>query len=795
MNIFGSSTSAGKLEAQLKQKTVQMDNLDSTLIATKRELAQERRDRETAEQELASRAKFLNELEDQNNKLTKLLKQKSEYAFSLSSQIEAKARELQHHEDLLHQEKARSFHTTKELQESLARQKALEHEIARVNSTASLAERTYRAAQSERGKEISGLSEELVSAHHSLEAQQAQLASFEAKVQNGQLDTDNRMHSMDSLKAKVLSLENQLMAERASAQKKLQQLGEACEDASREAKERGRETEQLQAAVEVKDAKISTLSDQKLAVEAQLQAASAHSSHGKVDKKTHEEVLEAKGQLKQHVQDLQRRLKDSEQAVAEMQSKLAAAATELDDVRAQVESGKSSSESRDTAVANMQMALSKHQKEAEAAATAHAHQLAQAVADLEASERTVADLRSTQSQLEHERDTLSDKLRRGAEAVSKTATLREKLEAKLAKLAADKTAAEEDAAAAKATATQLERDMVELQRCSAKNAQDRDEARRAVGKLESEVGDLRGRVAEHDLARSNASHHVLAAPNSDGGRNYAALREQCLAKEAEVTSVKSELADVKKQLKEERGKREEAKSALISEQQYFASKLAELEGMTRGSATGTPGSQVHNHIQRMKKQLQAVGDGGDVAHVAKRTMLTPSQPVPPARPPSRSPLTPKTTLSQPRLSSDASPARSATPRSGKGLTAQDSAQYWHRRYEEQSSKLSQLESAHRSLKVQLLRSGGTVGSVAFASVRTPSAKTPTLGQVSATPPTRTETCSQPTAGLNVRRELDFSNSEAASANVGAEDLSRIGQENSGGFGSVSPALALTGSES
>lgn len=39
-----------QLEAQLKQKTVQMDNLDSSLIATKRELAQERRDKETAEQ-------------------------------------------------------------------------------------------------------------------------------------------------------------------------------------------------------------------------------------------------------------------------------------------------------------------------------------------------------------------------------------------------------------------------------------------------------------------------------------------------------------------------------------------------------------------------------------------------------------------------------------------------------------------------------------------------------------------------------------------------------------------------
>lgn len=179
-----------------------------------------------------------------------------------------------------------------------------------------------------------------------------------------------------------------------------------------------------------------------------------------------------------------------------------------------------------------------------------------------------------------------------------------------------------------------------------------------------------------------------------------------------LLQVKRELADARSQLKEEAGKREEAKTALISEQQYFASKLVELEGMTRGmtprlafisrsvasgkqsflrayvvlmclpcsgAPSGTPGSQVHDHIQRMKKQVQAVGDGEDISRVAKRTMLTPAASVQPLRPPSRSPLTPKTGLSQPRLGSDASPAHSATPRSGKCVTAQDSAQYWHRR--------------------------------------------------------------------------------------------------------------------
>lgn len=188
-------------------------------------------------------------------------------------------------------------------------------------------------------------------------------------------------------------------------------------------------------------------------------------------------------------------------------------------------------------------------------------------------------------------------------------------------------------------------------------------------------------------------------------------RRRCLADTPGLLQVKRELADARSQLKEEAGKREEAKTALVSEQQYFANKLAELEGMTRGmtplpasalqsmecgdavpyacgvlislpcsgAPSGTPGGQVHDHIQRMKKQLQAVGDGDDIARVAKRTMLTPAASTQPPRPPSRSPLTPKTGLSQPRLGSDASPAHSATPRSGKCVTAQDSAQYWHRR--------------------------------------------------------------------------------------------------------------------
>lgn len=61
------------------------------------------------------------------------------------------------------------------------------------------------------------------------------------------------------------------MAERSSAQKKLQQLEEACDDATREIKERRRDSEQLQAVLEAKDAKLSALNSEKLGLESQLQ--------------------------------------------------------------------------------------------------------------------------------------------------------------------------------------------------------------------------------------------------------------------------------------------------------------------------------------------------------------------------------------------------------------------------------------------------------------------------------------------------------------------------------------------
>lgn len=47
-----------QLETQLKQKTVQMDNLDNALSVTKKELAEQRREKELAEQVLVQLVTF-----------------------------------------------------------------------------------------------------------------------------------------------------------------------------------------------------------------------------------------------------------------------------------------------------------------------------------------------------------------------------------------------------------------------------------------------------------------------------------------------------------------------------------------------------------------------------------------------------------------------------------------------------------------------------------------------------------------------------------------------------------------
>lgn len=65
--------------------------------------------------------------------------------------------------------------------------------------------------------------------------------------------------------------ENLLMAERASAQKRMHQLEEACDDASRELKERRCDAERLQTSLEIKDAKLAAANNEKLELESKLQ--------------------------------------------------------------------------------------------------------------------------------------------------------------------------------------------------------------------------------------------------------------------------------------------------------------------------------------------------------------------------------------------------------------------------------------------------------------------------------------------------------------------------------------------
>lgn len=118
-------------------------------------------------------------------------------------------------------------------------------------------------------------------------------------------------------------------------------------------------------------------------------------------------MVQAKDQLEQHNQHLQRRLQESEAEAAALQSKLSTAASDLEELRAQVQcrghclpdsisgttqltvtvliqvaTGKASSNSHDTALSNMQIALEKHQEEAAAAAAAHEHAMAKVLADV-----------------------------------------------------------------------------------------------------------------------------------------------------------------------------------------------------------------------------------------------------------------------------------------------------------------------------------------------------------------------------------------------------------------------------
>jgi Skp family chaperone for outer membrane proteins len=79
----------------------------------------------------------------------------------------------------------------------------LETEVARVNSSFAQVAQKLKDLQRERGKEVDGLQEELLSAQHSLEQQRAQLQDAAAKMQSGQLDQENRGISIESLRSKL----------------------------------------------------------------------------------------------------------------------------------------------------------------------------------------------------------------------------------------------------------------------------------------------------------------------------------------------------------------------------------------------------------------------------------------------------------------------------------------------------------------------------------------------------------------------------------------------------------------
>ena len=79
----------------------------------------------------------------------------------------------------------------------------LETEVSRVNSSFAQVAQKLKDLQRERGKEVDGLQDELLSAQHSLEAQRAQLQDAEAKMHSGLLDQENRGLSIESVRAKL----------------------------------------------------------------------------------------------------------------------------------------------------------------------------------------------------------------------------------------------------------------------------------------------------------------------------------------------------------------------------------------------------------------------------------------------------------------------------------------------------------------------------------------------------------------------------------------------------------------
>lgn len=72
-----------------------------------------------------------------------------------------------------------------------------------MNSSFAQVAQKLKELQHERGKEVDGLQDELLSAQHSLDQQRAQLQDAAVRMHSGQLDQENRGLSIDSLRSKL----------------------------------------------------------------------------------------------------------------------------------------------------------------------------------------------------------------------------------------------------------------------------------------------------------------------------------------------------------------------------------------------------------------------------------------------------------------------------------------------------------------------------------------------------------------------------------------------------------------
>ena len=216
---------------------------------------------------------------------------------------------------------------------------------------------------------------------------------------------------------------------------------------------------------------------------------------------------------------------------------------------------------------------------------------------LGAAEEAIKKLEADKRALLDEASSLNEKLKRGSEAIKKLSKEQEKLESKLLKLSSDREAAVAESKTAKEAVKRLEvqlpctpsrlncencsvensrhsmpifsvytahkgiqkqevclaarscvlfmfrlrvqRDMVELTRCNAKNKQDLEEARTRNSKLEEEVADVRGQLAESQLPPAPTPGGD-ASPRAQGPgaqKQRLALRDQCTALDARYQEV------------------------------------------------------------------------------------------------------------------------------------------------------------------------------------------------------------------------------------------------------------------